>query len=75
MITITKDLHDAIRKSGHTYKTIAPLIGLTGATFSYRKTGKVSWELDKILLLMDILHIPRTEIFTYFRIDIERRIG
>lgn len=70
MITITKDLHDAIRKSGHTQKTIAPLIGLTGATFSYRKTGKVSWELDKILLLMKILHIPKEEIFTYFRGDL-----
>ena len=70
MITITKDLHDAIRKSGHTQKTIAPLIGLTGATFSLRKKGKVSWELDKCLLLMRILHIPKEDIFTYFRSDL-----
>jgi len=37
---------------------------------SLRKKGKVSWELDKCLLLMRILHIPKEEIFTYFRSDL-----
>ena len=37
IITVKQQLMDAIKKSGHTAKTIAPLIGLTGATFSLRK--------------------------------------
>ena len=71
MTTITEELHIAIKQSGHTQETIAPLIGLTGATFSLRKKGKVSWELDKCFRLVKLLNLPDDDIRRYFTTDKE----
>lgn len=66
MTTISYELMQAIHKAGFTCETLAPLVGLTGATFSLRKKGKVDWGLNECYGILDILKIPRSEITKYF---------
>ena len=67
MNTITPELKLAIRESGHTQSTFAPLIGLTRQAFSNKKRGLVSWRLDECYMTLDLLGIERTRITEYFR--------
>ena len=71
MCTITQALHEAIKNSGHSYQSLASLLGISPASFSQRKHGTVSWTLDEVFLLMDILEIPTSEIADYFKTGVK----
>lgn len=66
MVTVTNELIQAIWDANFTCETIAPLVGLTGATFSLRKKGRCSWGLNECYGILDILKIPRDQITRYF---------
>jgi DNA-binding XRE family transcriptional regulator len=66
MTTITNELIYAMKSKGLTADVLASLVGLTSSTFSFRKRGRVHWELEKCYMILDILEIPRNEIYKYF---------
>lgn len=66
MTTVSNELVKAIWDAGFTCSTIAPLVGLTGATFSLRRKGRVDWGLNECYHILDILNIPREQITKYF---------
>jgi hypothetical protein len=67
MCTITQALHEAIKNSGHSYQSLASLLGMSPASFSQRKAGTVPWTLPEVFQIMDILEIPKSEIALYFK--------
>jgi hypothetical protein len=66
MVTISLELKEAIRAAGFTCSSIAPLVGITGATFSHKKKGRIDWRLNECYGILDILNIPRDQITRYF---------
>lgn len=66
MTSVTNELGAAMHKAHLTAETLAPLVGLTGETWSLRRKCHVQWELEKCFQILDILGIPRDQIYKYF---------
>ncbi len=66
IITITHELIELMHSNGLTAETLAPVVGLTSSTFSLRKHGIVSWELDRCYQILDVLGEKRENIYKYF---------
>jgi DNA-binding Xre family transcriptional regulator len=65
-ITINSELFAIMKNKGITSENLALTVGLSPASFSLRKHGNVSWELEKCFQILDILEIPRSDIARYF---------
>lgn len=41
-------------------------IGLSAASFSHRMTGRIPWKMTEVFQILDILHLPETDLLMYF---------
>lgn len=59
-------LRARMRERGWSGDDLGAHLGMSAQSFSHRMSGRKSWTLDEMYIIMDTLDIPHNEMYLYF---------